>query len=242
MKNKIRIVIIILSIVLILYSGYNILNKYLDYRRNQKISNNINDNIKGNKSSDYESLKKVKVDFKKLKAINSDTVGYIKINNTNIDYVVVKSNDNEYYLNHNFYKEENIYGWIFADYRNKIDGSDKNIIIYGHNTDTKEMFSSLENVLKEEWYKNKKNLYIPFVTEEENMVFKIFSIYTIEPEDYYIETNFVSNNFFSFVNRIRLRSIYDFKEKLKRSDNILTLSTCINNGEKRIVVHAKRVY
>ena len=242
MKKVIKIILIVISILIILYSGYRIIDRYLDGKRNRKISNSISENVKNNKSNSYESLKKIKVDFKKLKSINEDTVGYIKVNNTKVDYVVVKSNNNDYYLNHNFYKEYNIYGWIFTDFRNRFDGSDKNIIIYGHNTDNDEMFSTLENVLNEEWYKNEENLYIPFITEEEKMIFKIFSIYSIEPEDYYIETEFVDNDFLSFVDKLKSRSIYDFNQNIKRSDKILTLSTCLNDGDKRLVIHAKRVY
>lgn len=242
MKKKIRIILIVISSIIVLYSGYRIISRYLDGKRNKKISNEINENIKYSKKYDYESLKNIKVDFKKLKEENNDTIGYIRVNNTKIDYVVVQAKDNEYYLNHNFYKENNTFGWVFADYRNKFDGSDKNIIIYGHNTETDDMFTTLKNVLNEDWYDNKDNLYIPLITEEEKMIFKVFSIYTIEPEDYYIETDFIDNNFLSFVNIIKSRSIYDFKAKLKRSDKILTLSTCIDGGNKRIVLHAVRIY
>ncbi len=33
-----------------------------------------------------------------------------------------------------------------------------------------------------------------------------------------------------------------FNKYIKRSDKILTLSTCLNDGDKRLVIHAKKVY
>ena len=52
------------------------------------------------------------------------------------------------------------------DYRNKLDGSDKNIVIYGHNTMDGTMFGTLRNVVKENWYKNTDNHIINLVLED----------------------------------------------------------------------------
>ena len=97
------------------------------------------------------------MDFTELKKQNPDTVAHIKVNNTRISYVVVQGNDNEYYLNHNFNKEKNRAGWIFADYRNSFDESDKNLIIYGHNMKDGSMFDTLIKTIDKEWYTNKDN-------------------------------------------------------------------------------------
>ena len=37
---------------------------------------------------------------------------------------------------------------------------------------------------------------------------------------------------------ITKRSIHDFKVDIKKDDKILTLSTCSDNGNKRLVIHA----
>ena len=58
-------------------------------------------------------------------------------------------NNNDFYLKHSFDKKYNAAGWIFADYRNKLDGSDKNIVVYGHNRQNGTMFSSLRNILNQ---------------------------------------------------------------------------------------------
>lgn len=241
MNKGIKLLFIFISIVLIGYGVINIVNSYKDSKKNNLIKADINKNIEEPVENDNVVKNEIYVDFDNLKSINSDTVGYIEVKNTDIKYVVVKSNDNNYYLSYDFNKDENIAGWIFADYRNKFDGTDKNIIIYGHNMINGSMFGTLKNVLNEEWYMNDDNLYIPLSTERENMMFKVFSIYQIEPEDYYIETEFYGNEFFSFINIIKNRSIYNFNTAVSKNDTILTLSTCSDSGLERIVVHAIRI-
>ena len=43
------------------------------------------------------------------------------------------------------------------------------------------------------------------------------------------------------LNMIKKRSIHNFDIDVSKNDNILTLSTCTNIGEGRIVVHAKLI-
>ena len=232
-KNLIVLLIGILCVIGIVYSSYNIINWKIDVDKNNKIKEEIKKEI-------IKENNIYKIDFKSLKEKNSDTVAYLKVNNTNIDYVVVQSNNNTYYLNHNFNKEYNIAGWVFMDYRNKLDGTDKNIIIYGHNTKDNSMFNSLKNVLTKEWQTNKKNLFITLVTEEKEYIYQVFSTYEIKPEDYYITTNFSSNgNYIYFLNTINSRSNYNYKVELNENDKILTLSSCLGEGRTRVVLHAK---
>lgn len=181
-----------------------------------------------------------KVNFNSLKAKNKDTVAWLKVENSKIEYPIVKSNDNNYYLTHNYYKAYNVAGWPFADYKNKFDGTDKNIVIYGHNMLDNSMFGSLRDVIKPKWYNNEKNKYITLITENEYTTYEIFSVYQIENEDYYIKTEFNQTEFKEFINTLKKRSLRDFKTKVNENSNILTLSTCANNDKYRIVLHAAK--
>ena len=109
---------------------------------------------KVNKEIVIKEKDEIKVDNQRLKEISPNTVGYININNTEINYPFVQGKDNNYYLNHNIYDDYSGTGWIFADYRNKLDGTDKNIILYGHARQDGSMFGSLTNISKKEWYLN----------------------------------------------------------------------------------------
>ena len=179
------------------------------------------------------------VDFTELLKQNKDTVGWLIVNNTNITYPVVQTTNNDYYLTHAFNRSKNYAGWVFADYRNKFDGTDQNIIIYGHNTMDGSMFGSLKNILKKEWYTNQDNLEVTLITDKELDTYRVFSIYQIEAEDYYVQTGFKNEESYKkYIETVKSRSIYNFNEDVK-ANQILTLSTCSETGKERVVLHAQ---
>lgn len=241
-KAILNLVIYIMLLSILLYSGIKIYKWYKDKTNNSKIAEQIKHTVIVEEKNEDENKKEYKIDFNKLKDQNNETVAWIKVNNTNIEYPVVKGTNNSFYLNHNFDKSNNSAGWIFADYRNKFDNTDKNIVIYGHNMKDNSMFGSLKNILNSDWYDNEENTNITLYTENEKCIYKVFSIYKIESEDYYIKTEFSDdNNFEQFVNTIKKRSIKEFNTDVSKDDNILTLSTCANNNKYRVVLHAKKI-
>ena len=241
-KSSVIVTIFILFFILFIYSAYKVIIWKLNVQKNKNINEIIKENIQINNEETNDEYK-YKVDFEALKKQNQDTVAYLKVNGTNIDYVVVKGNDNSYYLKHNFNKEYNIAGWIFADYKNKFDGTDKNIVVFGHNTKDGSMFGTLKNVLSEDWQNNKDNLQITFVTERKEYLYQVFSTYSIKPEEYYIKTDFESNDeYIEFLNELKERSNHDYKVDISPNDTILTLSSCVGDGSKRVVLHAKKIY
>lgn len=190
---------------------------------------------------EYGSMNMLEVNFVNLKNINSDTVGWIKVNGTNINYPFVKANDNEYYLKHTFDKSSNKKGWVYLDYRNNIDNLSKNTILYAHGLVNNQMFGSMRKVIKPSWYNNKSNHIITIATPSGNQKWQVFSTYTIEPESYYITTNFSSDDEFNtFINTIKQRSVYDYKVNVTTNDKVLTLSSCYDD-KKRMVLHAKLI-
>lgn len=241
-KNKknvvlsiIRIIFFIALVVSIIY----IIKWYIDSKQNEMLEEKVSKAIviETEESLDEE----YKIDFEKLKEINNQIVAYLKVNGTKIEYAVVQAKDNNYYLKRNLEKKYNVGGWIFADDKNKLDGTDKNIVIYGHNMKDDSMFGSLKNILNEEWYNNEENYVIDFVTESEEQKYQVFSIYKIEKEDYYIDTEFKKNEFSKFIETLKERSIKDFDVEVAEEDSILTLSTCADNNKYRVVLHAKRI-
>lgn len=247
LRNKKIVKLILFSIlfffiILFIVSAINILNYIKDNKENQKVFDEISKDIEIQEIlNDNTEDNKYVIDFESLSQKNSDVVGFLKVNGTDIEHVVVKSKDNNYYLEHNFEKNPNSAGWIFVDYRNSLDGTDKNIIIYGHNMKNGTMFSSLKNVLDSEWKENKENRYITFITESENAIYEVFSVYQIENEDYYIKTNFKGNEFDTYINTMKNRSKYNFNVDVNDNDKILTLSTCGNNNKYRVILHAKKM-
>lgn len=248
-KGKKVFLLQLVFVIIIIISLKNIVTWKIDNNESQKILEEISSVIEIETEKEIEKGQgqeestnfKYNVDFETLKEKNADTVGWIKVNGTNIDYPVVKSTDNSFYLSHNFYKEYSAAGWIFASYTNKIDGTDKNLVIYGHNRKDGSMFGSAKNFLEKEWYENEKNRYITFITEIENVTYEVFSIYQIEKEAYYATTEFENDEFESFIRTIKSRSMVDFGVNVTAEDGILTLTTCANDNQYRTVLHAKKL-
>lgn len=238
--NKLNTILMLLFIILLFYSGTKIVIWYANNQNNKKITEEISQFVTVDETKENDEEKYV-IDFEKLKEKNSDTVAWLKVKGTDIEYPVVKTTNNDYYLTHNFNKEYNLAGWIFADYKNKLDGTDKNLVIYGHNMRDNSMFGSLKNIIDEEWYNNEDNRYIALITEDQTQIYEVFSVYQIEKEDYYIQTNFNNEmEFEKFVETLKQRSKKDFNVDISSEDDILTLSTCANNNKYRIVLHAKK--
>ena len=226
----------LILIVCMVWSMIHIIKCFNENKKNSKIKSEIDKSIVIDNGTDY------KVDFEKLASFNSDVVGWIKVNNTNIEYPIVQTSNNDYYLNHSFDESTNSAGWIFADCKNKFDGTDKNIVIYGHNRKDQSMFGSLNKVLNKEWYENEDNKRIILKTRQGENIYEVFSAYQIPNEEYYIQTSFKSNEEFKeFISIIKSRSVYNFQVEVDENSKILTLSTCGASNKYRVAVHAKLI-
>lgn len=244
-RSWVLFIIIFISLFGVIYSASNILIWCYNVERNREIREEIDNYVEEIKIKDDISSginNNYKIDFKTVKKRNKDTIAYLAVNGLDISNFVVKTKDNSYYLKHNFDKKYSTAGWIFADYHNKFDGKDKNIIIYGHNTKNGSMFGTLKNIFTKEWYNNPDNLTIKLITESGEYSYKVFSTYAIKPEDYYIKTEFNSDKEFKkFVDVLRKRSTHNFNVDTSDTSQILTLSSCRKEGKERVVLHAMRL-
>ena len=223
-------IISIFSISFLVASGYFI-----------KIIIDNNKDFNESKSIIRELTNTNSINFDELKEKNNDTVAWIKVPNTLINYPIVQREDNKFYLKNDFYKKQNIYGWIFADFRDEFPNLSQNTIIYGHNTSIGIMFGDLINLLDKKWYENEENKYIYLSTTEKQYKFEIFSVYKINTTNDYIKVDF-NNDFNEYIQMVSGRSFIDFKTKVE-NEKIITLSTCYNtqNSAVKLVVHAKMI-
>ena len=261
LKDFLSFLIIVISIIMIIFSLFKIINWNIDNKKIKEleveiIKNDIEEETKEDNSVNvnppedehddywyYITMDMMSVDFNELKEKNSDTVGFIKVNGTNINYPVVQTSDNSFYLNHAFDKTLNNAGWIFADYRNDMVNFGRNTIIYGHGRLNNTMFGSLKNILKSSWYDNKDNYIIKFSTPTENTLWQVFSVYSIKVESYYITTDFDNlDEYNTFLQTLKGRSQKNFNTSVNVNDKIITLSTCQDvAGSGRVVMHAKLI-
>ena len=261
--NKKNITILIISIILICILIYSLANIFNWFKDNSQINNeivNIEENVNVQEVADSENtqiienkvskddlywkyikMNLINVDFKDLKNTNSDTVGWIQVKGTNINYPFVQTNNNDYYLEHSFYKKNNHAGWVFMDYRNNVNTFDKNTILYAHSRVNGTMFGSLKNILKDGWLNNTDNYVVKLSTEKENTLWQVFSVYKITTTNDYIQVKFnKTKDFEEFANMLINRSEHNFNTNITKDDHILTLSTCYSDNEK-LVLHAKLI-
>ena len=178
------------------------------------------------------------INFDSLKEKNNNTIAWLTVEGTNINYPIVQADDNDYYLSHSFDKAYSVGGWTFMDYRNdKL--TDQNTIFYGHNLINNTSFGSLVKL-----FKNKhSDIKIYVLTDEYKLyTYQVFSGYTIKPETYYLQTNFITDDEYQmFLNKISSRNKLPVNVSVNTSDSIITLSTCTNDNKGRRVIHAKLI-
>ena len=260
-KKIIKLIITIILIGILIFSGYKIITWLEENQRSKETLDEINKTVEVIEKEDdetteiveqtkeisstspywdYIKMNLIDVDLNELKNKNQDTVGWINVSGTNINYPFVQTNDNNYYLTHSFDKTYNSAGWIFLDYRNNKNITNKNSIIYGHDRYNNTMFGDLRNILTNGWLNNNDNHTIRLSLPNENSLWQVFSVYHIKTTTDYLEISFTDNEYQSFIDLITDRSNYNFDAKPTIKDRIITLSTCYHDDE-RIVVHAKLI-
>lgn len=258
-KEVIYFFIFFIPIPILIFSTYKIINYLIDSPNTKEIITNVINNteiieyedetaeiIESDEHPDtpywnFIKMNLIDVDFNNLKETNNDTIAWIYVGGTNVNYPVVQTNDNDFYLTHSFDKSKNKAGWLFMDYRNNLSNYEKNTIIYAHNMKDKTMFGSLDNLLTAEWYTEEENRIIKMSSEKSNTLWQIFSVYTIETTNDYIQTKFENNeDYQKFINLIKNRTYRNFNTQVTTNDRILTLSTC-HGKTKKLVVHAKLI-
>ena len=179
------------------------------------------------------------VDFDELLAINSDTIAWIRFDEPSIiNYPVVKSADNEEYLTKRFAENDNKLGAIFMDMRNNSDFSDRNTIIYGHHLNVSpDMFSRLNMYEDEEFCKEHPDFYI-YTPDGKIRTYTVFAAGEISAVSENYVVDFASDEEYeAFLGKCSADSAYPVDVELNAQSQIITLSTCTNDGDaNRFVV------
>lgn len=187
-------------------------------------------------------------EYRALYELNSDIVGWVNIGNGLLSTPVMQR-DNEYYLTHNFYGEEDNHGQVFLDERNSPDLSDDNTILYGHNiTSDKSMFNVLTNFRDPEFVA--ENPVIQVNTLYRKYEYAVAAVYlaATRPEhgeifDYINYLKFSTRDAKeAYIAQIEKRSLLDTGVELTADDKLLTFSTCSYEfADARLVVVARRL-
>lgn len=262
MKKILGVVLYIVSLAMLSWSGYQTGKLLGEYRNGQDSYASANQTYVTKTvdtaeqpeptgvqkpAKNPEAKKKVNkwkapitVDFVKLQSRNPDVVGWIYIESIDISYPVLQGGDNEYYLTHTWDHKDIFSASIFMDYRNYPDFEDYNTVIYGHNMKDGSMFHKIQYCMEKSYYE--KSPYIWILTPGEDLKYEIFSEYdTRYDSDTYTLFDGPGESLKEYIKKMKGQSLWENDVELGASEHILTLSTCNGEHELRRIVQAKRL-
>jgi sortase B len=256
MKLRKNILFIILSSIL-LYSSANIgcyIYDFYSVRNQVKVLEQLMESTDSELISVPTSMLEEQAEtfilpeFKDITKQNDDFIGWLKIENTPISYPVMYTpEDADFYLDHDFDKQNNKNGMPFLDYRCSIEEPTTNWIIYGHNMKNGSMFHSLLNYKDEAYYK--EHPVIQFNTLNEKSEYEITSVFMSKvyqkEEDVFKYYEFIKadtqTEFNQFIDNINSLSLYNTDVETTFGDQLITLSTCDYTQENgRMVIVARK--
>lgn len=190
----------------------------------------------------------VLTEYESILQENQDFAGWITIDGTKVDYpVMLTPSDADYYLMRNFNRQDDINGTLFMDARTNLAERSTNIIIYGHNMKSGEMFGGLKKYLDESYWMAHKQ--ISFDTIYEKGTYEIFAVCLAQVQyrdtDAFRYYDFIEADseeaFFDYLDNIKQLSVFMGTEMPIYGDELLTLSTCNNYVEDgRLFLVAKK--
>lgn len=177
------------------------------------------------------------VSFQNLYNENNDYLFWLYIPKTKIDYPVMMSRDNKDYLHSSFYKEKLYAGTLFIDALSSKRENQDNLIIYGHNMKDGSMFGTLKKWRDGKYFHEHK--FIEIYTETEKRVYLIFAVREVSSNMdllHYKLDGFTNEEYIQDArnNNIHFR---EFEDQYK-NNQIMTLSTCMSNDAKRLILNA----
>jgi sortase B len=192
---------------------------------------------------------------------NPHIVGWLKIDDTVIDYPVMQTiEDEDYYLDYDFYGKKNINGSLILDtdsvagvgtsemhYKDEMHPT-TNLIIHGHTMKSGHMFGNL-NLYKDEDYGSEHGV-ICFDSLYEKREYELIAVFYsqvyFKNQDVFKYYNFfqadTQEQFDNWYENIKEMSLYDTDVRAEFGDEFITLSCCSYQVEDgRFVVVGKRI-
>jgi len=181
------------------------------------------------------------VDFYALEESLPGISAWIKLENTALDYPIMQGADNNYYLSYLPDGTKHRNGSVFLDYRNAADFSDKNTLIYGHESRTGDMFGILKSYRKQSFYE--ENPVIHIYTPEKDFTLVLVAGYLVDsgiespPIVFNSETDFLEH-----VETVKKRSFFNSSVEVNEDDRLVSLCTCAYDYvNARLVIVGKLV-
>lgn len=168
-------------------------------------------------------------DWDSLVETNADIKGWLYLPDTPMDFPVVGTLDNDYYLNHDFWKQEKSAGCPFMD--KETNQWDFNKTIYAHNMSrpSEAMFSPLLNYKDGDYFASHRQLYYTQcygnTAEYQIMAVVKYNIQDTESWDFRTRNHANIESYNLWMEQLQEYALY-YAEPDHAPTEILTLSTC----------------
>ncbi len=193
----------------------------------------------------------IQLKYAKLYGENQDFVGYLSADGVGLNLPVVQTDNDETYLNKNFYGSTTKYGCPFVTHLNNISYNhlDMNTVIFGHHMNNGTIFGALDKYKSITGFKAAP--VITFNTIYRDYQWKVIAAFItngyIKDDNNYIFPYYFTNlsatyKMSAYLSELAQRSLYDTGVDVQPTDKLLTLSTCAHEFEDaRFVVVARLV-
>lgn len=252
MKKVLQTILILFFLGMFLVSGYFIFDYFWQSAKQELLYSSLTDVIEeaqNKQVSSAESEEDPMLDaLAELSKQNDDLVGWIRMEDTNVNYPVVQSIDEpNFYLHHDFEKNEANFGCPYLQENCDIDKPSDNLVVYGHHMKDGSMFADLEKYSDEEFFKAHPTF--DFYTLTKGYTYEIIAVFkttaTVGDDSAFYYHEFVDaaspEDFDEYVSTCKAHSLYDTGVTASYGDTLLTLSTCdYTRTNGRMVVVAKR--
>ena len=202
----------------------------------------------------YPSKEKVELDeakilpeLREIYELNHDLVGWILIPNTLVDYPVVQTEDSEYYLDHDFYGNDNINGQIILDTLCDPYTPSYNLVISGHHMKNESMFGGLTKYAsKSYWSTHRFVEFDSLMTRKQYVIFAAFysADYDEDEEGFRYNADIqYRKDAEMWLSEIHENEIYDTGIDAEFGDEFITLTTCSHARRRdgRFVLVCRRI-
>lgn len=181
------------------------------------------------------------VDFYSLNETLPGISAWIKLENTVLDYPIMRWTNNSYFLHHLPDGTGHRNGSIFLDYRNAVDFSDKDTLIYGHESKTGDMFGILKSYRRQSFYEENPVIYI--FTPEKDYELILVAGYLVDSGVESPPLKFKDDaDFMEHVAVIKQRSFFRSDVEVSAGDRLVSLCTCAYDyTNARLVIVGKLV-
>ena len=231
----ISVVVLAASLVMLGVIGFS-------YLQGQAKNNRIAEHAQLSAIEQEFTEKSFSIDWDALRAINPDTVGWLYVPGTSINYPVVRGQDNDYYLSHDFTREQGWlaqFGSIFLDWRNNPNWSDQAYFIYGHHMNDGSMFADIARLADQSRFDASRTVYL--LSPNGNFKLKSFSLIHCASDDPLVQISFSSaEDFATYIQDKMNRSIVYAGGVPPASDihQSFAFATCDNYSSGRYVLYA----